>query len=79
MSSLTVIIPTPNEERHGGSLLSDIAAQTGAPDEVLVVDAGSGDGTVPVVRRFPFARVLEGTPPWPAGGTLGGRKARGTA
>lgn len=77
MSSLTVIIPTLNEERHVGSLLSDIAAQTGAPDEVLVVDAGSGDGTVPVVRRFPFARVLEGTPPVACGRNLGGRKATG--
>ena len=60
MSKLSVIIPTLNEERHVGSLLSDIAAQTREPEEVVVVDAGSTDDTVPVARRYPFARLLEG-------------------
>ena len=75
MSELSVIIPTLNEERHVGALLSDIAAQTRKPDEVLVVDAGSTDGTVPVVRRFPLAELLEGTPPVACGRNLGGRRA----
>ena len=79
MSKLSVIIPTLNEERHVGSLLSDVAAQTRKPDQVLVVDAGSADGTVPVVRRFPFARLLEGTPPVACGRNLGGRSATGDA
>ena len=77
MGGLSVIIPTLNEERHVGSLLSDIAAQRWKPDEVLVVDAGSADGTIPVVRRFPFAVVLEGTPPVACGRNLGGEKATG--
>jgi glycosyltransferase involved in cell wall biosynthesis len=77
MSKLSVIIPTLNEERHVGSLLSDIAGQTRKPDEVLVVDAGSKDGTVPVVRRLPFAQLLEGTPPVACGRNLGGRSATG--
>jgi glycosyltransferase involved in cell wall biosynthesis len=77
MSKLSVIIPTLNEERHIGSLLSDTAAQTREPDEVLVVDAGSTDGTVPTVRRFPFAKLLEGTPPVACGRNLGGRSATG--
>ena len=33
MSRLSVILPTLNEERHAGSLLSDMAAQTKKPDE----------------------------------------------
>jgi len=77
MSKLSVIIPTLNEECHVGSLLSDVAAQTRKPDEVLVVDAGSTDGTVPVARRFPFAKLLEGGPPVACGRNLGGRSATG--
>ena len=77
MSSLSVIIPTLNEEPYVGTLLSDIAAQTTKPVEVIVVDAGSTDGTVPVVRRFPFAQLLEGTPPVACGRNLGGRSATG--
>jgi len=77
VSLVSVIIPTLNEERHVGSLLSDLAAQTGAPDEVLVVDAGSEDGTREVVGRFPFAKLLEGEPPTACGRNLGGRSAKG--
>src|SRR3712207_6915292 len=43
MSTLSVIIPALNEERHIGALLSDVASQTTMPDEILVVDAGSTD------------------------------------
>ncbi len=77
MSRLSVIIPTLNEERHVGSLLSDIAAQTREPEEVLVVDAGSTDDTVAVARRSGFVRLLEGTPPVACGRNLGGRSATG--
>ena len=74
---LSVIIPTLNEERHVGSLLSDVASQTRPPDEVLVVDAGSEDGTVTVVRRYPFARLLEDEPPVARGRNAGGKSATG--
>ena len=74
---MSVIIPTLNEERHLGSLLSDIAAQTREPEEVLVVDAGSTDGTVAVARRFAPVRLLEGEPPVACGRNLGGRSATG--
>jgi glycosyltransferase involved in cell wall biosynthesis len=77
VSTLSVIIPTLNEERHVGSLLSDIDAQTREPEEVLVVDAGSADGTVAVARRFGFVRLLEGEPPVACGRNLGGRSATG--
>jgi glycosyltransferase involved in cell wall biosynthesis len=77
MTTLSIIIPTLNEERHIDALLSDVAAQTRAPDEVIVVDAGSQDATVEVVARFPFAKVLEGRPPVACGRNLGGRSAGG--
>ena len=76
---MSVIIPTLNEEHHVGSLLSDIAAQTREPDEVLVVDAGSTDRTIEVVRRFGFVRLLEGKPPVACGRNLGGLSATGDA
>jgi glycosyltransferase involved in cell wall biosynthesis len=77
MSKLSVIVPTLNEEAHVGVLLTDVASQTRKADEVLVVDAGSTDGTVPVVRRFPFAELLEAKPPVACGRNLGGRSASG--
>ncbi len=77
MSTLSIIIPTLNEERYIGALLSDIASQTRGPDEVIVVDAGSGDGTREVVGLYPFARLLEGEPPVACGRNLGGRSAGG--
>ncbi len=77
VSSLSIIIPTLNEERHIGALLSEIASQTRAPDEVIVVDAGSEDGTREVVGRYSFAKLLEGEPPVACGRNLGGRSAGG--
>ena len=77
VSTLTVIIPTLNEERYVGALLSDVASQTRKANEVLVVDAGSTDGTMSVVRRFPSVKVLEGTPPVACGRHVGGRSATG--
>ena len=77
MRKLSVIIPTLNEERHVGALLSDVASQTRMPDEVLVVDAGSEDDTVAVARRFAFVTLLDGEPPVARGRNRGGRSARG--
>lgn len=74
---LSVVIPTLNEERHIGSLLSDIASQTRRADEVIVVDAGSEDGTVSIVEGFPGVVLLTGSPPVAVGRTLGGLSARG--
>ncbi len=75
--SLSVVIPTLNEERQVGSLLSDVMGQTREADEVIVVDAGSGDETVSVAKRFPGVTLLAGTPPVAAGRNLGGRSANG--
>jgi glycosyltransferase involved in cell wall biosynthesis len=74
---LSVIVPALNEERHVGSLLSDVLGQVRAEDEVIVVDAGSEDDTVTVVERFPGVVLLAGSPPVAAGRNMGGRRARG--
>jgi glycosyltransferase involved in cell wall biosynthesis len=75
--SLSVVIPALNEERHVGLLLSDMLSQTRRADEVIVVDAGSEDGTVSVIGRFPGVILLNGTPPVAKGRNLGGRMAGG--
>lgn len=77
MGRVSVVIPALNEERHIGSLLSDLATQTRPPEEILVVDAGSTDETISVVRRYPFVRLLSGKPPVAHGRNLGGRNAEG--
>jgi glycosyltransferase involved in cell wall biosynthesis len=74
---LSVVIPALNEERHVGALLSDIARQTRKADEVIIVDAGSEDGTVSVVQRFPGVVLLAGSPPVAVGRNLGGQRAYG--
>ncbi len=74
---ISVVIPTLNEEVLLGGLLSDLAAQSRRPDEVLVVDAGSEDATVAVAEGFPFVEVLHSTPPVAVGRNAGGRRTGG--
>lgn len=76
-SRVSVVIPALNEEGLLGGLLSDIAAQSRLPDEVIVVDAGSDDGTVDLAEGFPFVEVLRATPPVASGRNVGGRRAEG--
>lgn len=49
---ITVIIPALNEQELIGVCLESLADQTSVPDEILVVDNGSIDRTVPVVEAF---------------------------
>lgn len=67
--SLLVVVPFLNEERYLPALLDSIDAQTRPPDELLLVDDGSGDRSPEIAARFaeqhPYARVLR-RPPRPA-------------
>ena len=52
MIDLAIVIPTLNEERYIGYLLSSIARQTIQPKEVVVVDAFSQDKTEEEVKKW---------------------------
>ncbi len=58
---ISLIVTVLNEARSLPTLLNSIAAQTRQPDEVVICDGGSTDGTLDVLRaetRFPV-RVIE--------------------
>ncbi len=55
--SLTVILPTLNEAARIGARLDELATMPGI-DEVIVVDGGSVDATVPISSARPGVRVL---------------------
>ena len=74
---LSVVVPTLNEEEHVGRVLFDIARQTRKPEEVIVVDGRSADGTARVVERFGGAKLLSRAPSVAGQRNLGGRWATG--
>ncbi len=58
--SLSVVVPTLDEARHLPALFASLAEPADAserPDEILVVDGGSRDGTIELAARL-GARVL---------------------
>ena len=57
-SSVSAIVAVYNGERFIADALASILSQTAPPDEVLVVDDGSTDGTGAVIARFPGVRNL---------------------
>ncbi len=50
-ASVSIVVTTLNEAKHLPDLLDSLAAQE-PPFEVLIVDAGSTDGSQDLVRRF---------------------------
>ena len=56
--TLSIIIPVYNEEAVLDATLRAIQRQTVMPDEVIVVDNNSSDGSVAIARRFDFVEVI---------------------
>lgn len=76
---ISVIIPTRNGGPRFGELLAALRGQRRLPDEILVIDSGSGDETLNLARRF-GARIISIAPQdFDHGGTrtLGARSASG--
>ena len=66
-SGLSVVIPVFNREKLIGQTLRSILQQTQPADEIIVVDDGSTDGTVNVVRQLdPSIKVITQTNSGPA-------------
>ena len=60
MTSVTVVIPCHNCERYIAHTLRGIVAQTRQPEEVLIVNDASTDGSVDVIRReYPDATIID--------------------
>lgn len=81
--TVSVIVPARNEEACLGTCLESLAAQTGVPFEIIVVDDHSTDHTREIAASFPAVRVIEAGP-LPDGWTgknnavvTGARQARG--
>ncbi len=56
--TISIVIPVYNEAEQINACLEAIAAQTLLPDEVIVVDNNSTDGTAALAARFPFVTVI---------------------
>jgi glycosyltransferase involved in cell wall biosynthesis len=54
---VSIIIRCYNEEQHIGRLLNGIMQQTIQEREIIVVDSGSTDATVPIASRYPVQIV----------------------
>ena len=50
VTTISAVIRAFNEEAHLGRLLHGLAAQSQAPDELILVDSGSTDRTVEVAE-----------------------------
>jgi poly-beta-1,6-N-acetyl-D-glucosamine synthase len=63
---LLIISPVFNEASHIETVIGAMAAQTRPPDEWIVVDDGSSDGTLQILERVardvPFMRVVSAAP-----------------
>jgi glycosyltransferase involved in cell wall biosynthesis len=74
---VSVIIAAYNGQSHVGAALASVCLQTQQPEAIVVVDAGSGDGTIDLLRaiaaRYPAVRVIE------AAGRLTAPQARNIA
>lgn len=61
MMNVSVILTVKNEARSLPGLLDSLAAQTLSPDEVVVCDGGSADGTLDILRaetRLPLLVIV---------------------
>jgi glycosyltransferase involved in cell wall biosynthesis len=69
--SITVVVPAHNAERTVGNVIQGLRKQRPPPEEIIVVDDGSADGTAGLAERL-GARVVR-----TEGGYAGGARNRG--
>lgn len=74
---ISIIIPCLNEEKFLPNLIADLRNQSLLPDEILVIDAGSKDKTLELVKSDNLVKVINTNPNIGAQRKLGGEKAEG--
>jgi glycosyltransferase involved in cell wall biosynthesis len=77
MPSVSVVVPVLDDARELERCLAALAAQTRPPDEVVVVDNGSTDGSAEVARAMGAVVVHESVRGIPAASARGYDRARG--
>lgn len=64
--SVSLITTTRNEKQSAAAWLNSLASQSRLPDEVIIVDGGSDDGTVELIQDFasrsPFSLTVLSVP-----------------
>jgi rhamnosyltransferase len=77
--NISVIIPTLNGSETIGELLSGLMNQTSKPEEILVIDSGSDDETVRIVKSFGIEHEIIEREAFDHGGTrnMAAERAKG--
>lgn len=57
--TLSIVIPVYNEEDYIADCLDSIAAQSEAPDEVIIVDNNCTDRSIQIARNYPFVKIIQ--------------------
>ncbi|MFQ3550193.1 MAG: isopentenyl-diphosphate Delta-isomerase [Armatimonadota bacterium] len=71
MTTISIVIPTLNEENNIGRLINALLNQSHKPIEIIVVDGGSTDNTSLIVSNFPEVTFLQTKP------SVGGQRQMG--
>lgn len=53
----SIVIPTLNEERMIGNLLDRLISQRQPPEQIIVVDGGSTDKTLSIIKYYPVKLI----------------------
>ncbi len=78
MPKLSVIIPTHNEEKEISACLKSLESQSLKDFETIIVDDGSTDNTLQIIKSFPKIRLITGEHKGPGfSRNLGAKNAKG--